>query len=197
MGTVYLADPAGADALVALKILTSELTADERFRQRFERESALAAVVEHPNVVPPIATATSTWQCSTRRARTCGRFCNASAALTLSVRSVCSDKSQTASMPPTAVGLVHRDVKPANILVADGADDAARPPSCPRDRHRTLPAQPHRRPCRRLGPVRPPADASRAPCEGEPRERLERASDLLDRARRAARCPRRDSRLAH
>jgi hypothetical protein len=31
-----------------------------------------------------------------------------------------------------------------------------------------------------LGPVRPSADAARAACEGEPRERLERASDLLD-----------------
>ena len=47
------------------------------------------------------------------------------------------------------------------------------------------------------GHVRPPAHAPGAPCGGELRARLERASDLLDRARRAARSPRRGSGLEH
>ncbi len=37
---------------VALRLLNSELTADDRFRERFLRESKLAASLEHPNIVP-------------------------------------------------------------------------------------------------------------------------------------------------
>ena len=54
MGAVYL----GSDRegrRVALKLLSPELAHDERFRQRFLRESRLAATLDHPNVVRTIA----------------------------------------------------------------------------------------------------------------------------------------------
>ena len=52
MGTVYSALDTGLDRRVALKVLTPELYRDERFRERFLRESKLAASLEHPHIVP-------------------------------------------------------------------------------------------------------------------------------------------------
>jgi serine/threonine protein kinase len=40
------------DRLVALKLLAPELAGDEAFRERFLRESRLAASLDHPNIVP-------------------------------------------------------------------------------------------------------------------------------------------------
>ena len=51
-GTVYLAEDTSAGHRVALKLLTPELSEDERFRQRFMREAELAASLDHPHVVP-------------------------------------------------------------------------------------------------------------------------------------------------
>src|SRR4051794_41969942 len=54
MGAVYLAGGAGGRP-VALKLLSPELAHDERFRQRFLRESRLAGTLDHPNVVRTLA----------------------------------------------------------------------------------------------------------------------------------------------
>ena len=55
MGTVYLAENTSSGDRVALKLLAPELADDERFRQRFLRESQLAAGLEHPHIVPTLA----------------------------------------------------------------------------------------------------------------------------------------------
>ena len=52
MGTVYLARDEHLDRPVALKLLAPELARDERFRERFLRESRIAARLEHPAIVP-------------------------------------------------------------------------------------------------------------------------------------------------
>ena len=52
MGVVYRADHARLKRKVALKLLAPDLAEDERFRERFLRESQLAAALDHPNVVP-------------------------------------------------------------------------------------------------------------------------------------------------
>jgi len=54
MGTVYLAED-GSGQRVALKLLSPELARDGRFRQRFLRESSIAATLEHPHIVPTFA----------------------------------------------------------------------------------------------------------------------------------------------
>src|SRR5215207_8220298 len=51
-GAVYLAADTRTGQRVALKLLTPELSEDERFRQRFMREAELAASLDHPHVVP-------------------------------------------------------------------------------------------------------------------------------------------------
>src|SRR5262245_33466491 len=52
MSTVYLAEHIRLGRRVALKLLAPELAGSERFRDRFLRESKLAASIDHPNIVP-------------------------------------------------------------------------------------------------------------------------------------------------
>ncbi len=52
MGVVYRATQLALDRPVALKVIAGELAGDEKFRRRFLSESRLAAQLEHPAVVP-------------------------------------------------------------------------------------------------------------------------------------------------
>ena len=52
MSVVYLAEDTRLGRKVALKLLAPELAEDERFRERFLRESRLAASLDHQNVIP-------------------------------------------------------------------------------------------------------------------------------------------------
>ena len=51
-GRVYLAEDVRLNRRVALRFLNPELAADERFRERFLRESRLVASLDHPSIVP-------------------------------------------------------------------------------------------------------------------------------------------------
>ncbi len=52
MGVVYRAEQLALGRQVALKLVAPELAEDPGFRERFQRESHLAASIEHPNVIP-------------------------------------------------------------------------------------------------------------------------------------------------
>ena len=52
MGAVYRAEEQGLGRKVALKVIAPELAHDERFRERFLRESRIAASLDHPHVIP-------------------------------------------------------------------------------------------------------------------------------------------------
>jgi serine/threonine-protein kinase len=52
MATVYKAYEAGLDRYVALKVLPAEFLHDETFAERFRREARVIARLEHPNIVP-------------------------------------------------------------------------------------------------------------------------------------------------
>ncbi len=52
MSVVYRAEHLRLKRKIALKLLAPELAEDERFRQRFLREPELAASLDHPNIVP-------------------------------------------------------------------------------------------------------------------------------------------------
>src|SRR3990170_8723382 len=51
MAVVYLAEHLRLGRKVALKVLAPELAEDEAFRERFIRESRIAAGLDHPNIV--------------------------------------------------------------------------------------------------------------------------------------------------
>jgi pSer/pThr/pTyr-binding forkhead associated (FHA) protein len=52
MGVVYRAEELALQRPVALKLILPEYSRDARFRERFRRESMVAAAIDHPNVIP-------------------------------------------------------------------------------------------------------------------------------------------------
>ncbi|WP_280234896.1 WD40 repeat domain-containing serine/threonine protein kinase [Nocardia cyriacigeorgica] len=121
MGTVYLARHPRMDRLVALKVLPDH-GADPRTATGFEREVDLAARLDHPNIVPvydrSAPGATPMWvamkfiegQDAAALLRTNGPLSAARAVALLSDIADGLDYAHHA-------GVLHRDVKPANILI--------------------------------------------------------------------------------
>jgi serine/threonine-protein kinase len=122
MSVVYLAEDLRLRRKVALKLLAAELAEDERFRERFLRESELAASIDHPNVVPiyDAGEAEGLLYIAMRYvAGTDLKVLLRRAGALDPVRAL-AIVSQVAKALDVAheQGLVHRDVKPANVLLA-------------------------------------------------------------------------------
>jgi serine/threonine protein kinase len=121
MGEVYRAEDPELDRQVAVKVIASGLVDDGQFRSRFERECRAAAAIDHPHVLPVyragldsdrlyLAMRYVDGQDLAGIIRDCGRLDLARAAELVRQIASALDAAHT-------IGLVHRDVKPHNVLV--------------------------------------------------------------------------------
>jgi serine/threonine-protein kinase len=121
MGVIYRATELRLGRPVALKLIATEQASDPDVRERFEREARMTASIEHPNVVPVYGAGEEHGHLylvmrfvpGTDLHHLLGQEGRLAPARAASIVAQVADALDAAH----AAGLVHRDVKPANILI--------------------------------------------------------------------------------
>ena len=131
MSVVYQAEHIRLGRKVALKVLAAPLTHDESYRERFIRESQRAADLDHPNIIPIYDAGEIEGGDSDGLLYIAMRYVEGSDLRTilrrdgpLGVGRTIFILDQIASALDAAhdKDLIHRDVKPSNILVAEPSE---------------------------------------------------------------------------
>jgi hypothetical protein len=121
MGVVYRATELALDRPVALKLIAPELAGDVVFRERFLRESRLAASIDHPGILPVYAAGEADGELylATRfvEGRDLGALLEQEGPLAPERALELVGQVAEALDAAHRRGLVHRDVKPGNVLV--------------------------------------------------------------------------------
>lgn len=123
MGTVYRATQLSLERVVALKVLTAELSSDPGFRERFRREGLLQAALDHPHIVTVYEAGEAN-----ERLFLAMRMVEGPTLKDLIQRHELDDRRALRLLTQVAEaldaahvkGLIHRDVKPQNVLVGNG-----------------------------------------------------------------------------
>ena len=121
MGIVYRATQLSLGRPVAVKLITPDRAGEPGFRERFERESRIAAAIDHPNVIPVYAAGEEAGHLYLVMRYVKGTDLQG---LLARDRRLPPDRVAAIALQvgaaldaAHAVGLVHRDVKPANVLL--------------------------------------------------------------------------------
>lgn len=127
MAVVYEATDERLGRVVALKVMTGHDGDQTDFRERFLRESRFAASLDHPNIIPIYEAGEDSGRLFIAmryvRGRNLAEILHRTGPLPVNrVLSILEPIAEALDLAHQS-GLVHRDVKPANILLASGRDD--------------------------------------------------------------------------
>jgi hypothetical protein len=123
MGVVYRATQLSLERRVALKVLSTTLVGNQRFRERFRLEGRHAAALDHPNIIPVYEAGESNGLMFIAM-----RFVDGPTLADMVMQQALSGRETLRILAAIASaldaahdsGLVHRDVKPHNILLTSG-----------------------------------------------------------------------------
>jgi pSer/pThr/pTyr-binding forkhead associated (FHA) protein/predicted Ser/Thr protein kinase len=122
MGVVYRAEELALQRRVALKLILPEHSRDDRFRERFRRESRIAAAIDHPNVIPIFDAGDENGVLFITMRLVNGtdlRALIAAEGRIEPLRAARIVRQVGAGLDAAhARGMLHRDVKPSNVLLA-------------------------------------------------------------------------------
>ena len=122
MGAVYLAHHPGLNKAVAIKVLPGDLATTPEFKERFIREARLAARLEHPNVVQvfDVGDELGVHYISMQyiEGKRLDSWLKERKKLTVPEALSTAKRIAVALSAAAKLGIVHRDIKPHNILIS-------------------------------------------------------------------------------